>query len=71
MAKNFSVSWLSQSSQPNCRSGLEAAPVHILSAFMLSAKHASHIGSLLSDDNVKDGTKMPSSPTSKHSNCDT
>lgn len=65
MATNFSVAWLCQSSQPDCRSGLEAALVHSHAALALQTKHASHI---LNDGNVKDVTKIPSSPTSKHSN---
>ncbi|XP_034158893.2 ventral expressed homeobox [Pangasianodon hypophthalmus] len=63
MAKNFSVAWLSQSSQPACCSGLQAALVHNPPALALQTKHASHTGGLLSADRVKDVTKTPSSPT--------
>lgn len=71
MAKNFSVAWLSQSSQPDCRSCSEASLVPNPAAPALQAKHTSHTGGLVSDDNVKDVTKIPSSPTSKHSNSNT
>lgn len=71
MAKNFSVAWLSQSSQPDCGSGLEAALVHGPKSPTVQTKHASYIRSLRSDGNVKDVTKMPCSPTSKHSNSNT
>ncbi|GAA6103288.1 ventral expressed homeobox [Tachysurus ichikawai] len=63
MAKNFSVAWLSQSSQPDCGSGLEAALVHGPKSPTVQTKHASYIRSLRSDGNVKDVTKMPCSPT--------
>lgn len=71
MTKNFSVAWLSQSSQPDCRSGLETALVHSPAAPALQTKHPSHTGELLCHQNVKDVTKIPSSPTSKHSNSNT
>lgn len=66
MAKNFSVAWLSQSSQPNCRSGLETALVHRPAAPALPTKHTTHIGSLLTECEDKDVIKIPSSPTSKY-----
>lgn len=71
MAKNFSVAWLSQSSQPQCRSDLDVALVHRPVASAVQTKPASLTGCLLSDDKVKDDTKIPSSPTSKHSNSNT
>lgn len=66
MGRNFSVAWLSQSSQPDLRSGIEGALVHNLLAPELQTKHASHRGGVFINDNVKDVTKIPSSPTSKH-----
>ncbi|KAF5902108.1 homeobox protein vent1-like, partial [Clarias magur] len=63
MAKNFSVAWLSQSSQPQCRSDLEVALVHRPVTPAVHTKPASLTGGLLSDDKVKDDTKIPSSPT--------
>lgn len=66
LAKNFSVAWLSQSSQPDYRSRLQAAVVHSPTT-ALQTKRTAHIGSLLTEDNVKDVTKIPSSPTSKYS----
>lgn len=68
MAKSFSVAWLSQSSQPNCSPGLEASLAHRSAGPALQTKHASHTGGVLTDDNIKDVTKIPSSPTSKHNN---
>ncbi|KAI5617392.1 homeobox protein VENTX [Silurus asotus] len=62
MVKNFSVAWLSQSSQPDCSSLLEVAQVHSPAALALQTTLASHTGSLRSDDTVKDVTKIPSSP---------